>query len=575
MSNGVSEAVHCTGIEPLFYGFEKNPFATRKLLLKAWQVDPQSFRRCAMRLMRESADSPASRFILGFLLSNDNLADWIADPHEATLEQAVQVARMAKDVDPSFDTQLALRLVDGRHAGELDYLDRVLEILRQISTAANLLPLLRGLAGHPSPRIRSKWALVMGSATPNLSWVREQLQDPDGRVRANLIEALWGDLREETRQLFYEVTADPYPRTAINAALGLYIAGDVRAVERFFTLACRVDYRFRDSACWGMGRTNDPRFLPLLAQLVRDPEKKVRSNALRAIGRIRSYLMALDAKPMLRVQVLSAFRCGATCRLLRLSVRRDTGEPVKGLLPLSFVLQEDGAPIQHYAVEAAEAVPEAPLAIVLPSSTSWDEAYECRLRRLLEESIASRPAVSQWGVARYSNAHGEQQGCCAFATADVMAHLEQANQAPFSGFVPAIEVLMKKMPPGLREIVLVGSTLAQDADVALYQDVHIVPLAEALTAAGVVVNAIVPAACPPRTRRAMAVLTHRSGGVLQTVAGVDELSGAIDQLLRGLAAGYKIRYQSPEECSARQIKVLVHSPSGLGETQSQILNEAG
>jgi len=69
---------------------------------------------------------------------------------------------------------------------------RALDILDQTSCGRRLLPVVGHLVDHRNNRISAKATLFVGRRVQNPSWTAKQLTQPDARVRANAVEALWG-----------------------------------------------------------------------------------------------------------------------------------------------------------------------------------------------------------------------------------------------------------------------------------------------------------------------------------------------------------------------------------------------
>lgn len=117
--------------------------------------------------------------------------------------------------------------------------EKALEALAGMEEEPGLNAMVRYLAHHPSAHVRSKIALLMGRADPDVERVRRLLATSDGRLRANSIESLWGSADPAALDLFREAASDPCSRAAINALVGLSKAGDAEAYARLeYWAAC-------------------------------------------------------------------------------------------------------------------------------------------------------------------------------------------------------------------------------------------------------------------------------------------------------------------------------------------------
>ena len=103
-------------------------------------------------------------------------------------------------------------------------MERAIEILGAIASPARLFGVLRAAMSQEDPGIRSKSALALARHTDNMPILNKLVTDPDTRVRANTIEALWG--RKISRfgaNYLSELSEDDNHRVAINAAYALYL----------------------------------------------------------------------------------------------------------------------------------------------------------------------------------------------------------------------------------------------------------------------------------------------------------------------------------------------------------------
>lgn len=213
-------------------------------------------------------------------------------------EQAVNLCRVGMEADPHFDIRLA-RLLPRRGQDESGIgagaILRVLDVLNEISAGARLVFMLARFTSHSNPQIASKAALLVGQRIQNPAWVEEHFLSEDARLRANVIEALWGQREAWARRLIRRALRDENNRVAGNAVMGLWFAGD----PNFSELAGRMlrDARpaFRQTAAWVMGRSGDPAFLEPLRAALSDSAPDVRRSARRALVAIRRPIVKREA----------------------------------------------------------------------------------------------------------------------------------------------------------------------------------------------------------------------------------------------------------------------------------------
>jgi len=160
-------------------------------------------------------------------------------------------------------------------------------VLASTSDVGRLLAKLIPLLAHPNERVRSKAVELVGRGQPHGDWWNLAFDDPDARVRANAVEALWGLESEAARAAFERATEDPHHRVVVNALVGLHRASVPSAAERLRALCAHSGEMFRAAAAWGLGVIEDEESLERLQALRKDPSEVVRRNALRSIVRIR------------------------------------------------------------------------------------------------------------------------------------------------------------------------------------------------------------------------------------------------------------------------------------------------
>src|SRR5208283_3130365 len=158
-----------------------------------------------------------------------------------------------------------------------EVLQRVLLLLSSIPENARVLPMVVKLLRHPNQNVRSKAALVIGRVSKTPQVMKGFLAEPDPRVRANAIEALWGMDSDQACAVMREAADDPNNRVAGNALVGLYRAGETLAIPRILQLACHPKAEFRTTAAWIMEQSGSPRFLPALAHMVRESDPRARA----------------------------------------------------------------------------------------------------------------------------------------------------------------------------------------------------------------------------------------------------------------------------------------------------------
>jgi hypothetical protein len=202
---------------------------------------------------------------------------------------AVKLARSLILLDSRLDKRLAQAAIDWAAKANHKPLRRCLDILAAMTPlpgiSDSLVQLLKCVDGAPRSKVVD---ILVRSSTDEVS-IRKWLRDPDPRVRANVLESLveTGGEMEWIRQLLVEHLHDPHWRVAANAALGLCRRGvEETGLGRLFEMASSQDANVRCSSAWAMGRVAGARVFPVLDKLRKDPDSRVRWNALRSLSRI-------------------------------------------------------------------------------------------------------------------------------------------------------------------------------------------------------------------------------------------------------------------------------------------------
>ena len=280
----------------------------------------------------------------------------LLDPR-LTRDQAVAFARSTLDAGIPVDQVVARFLA--RNAASMgdsecpsDF-ERLLSILFEISSGASIVPELTLLARQSSPFLQSKAVLMIGRINQNAKWVQNRLAEPDFRVRANAIEALWGVDTAEVRQLMRSCAGNGNNRVVGNALLGLYRLGDCWAIPEILKMAGHSARRFRATAAWLMGETGDPRFIKPLARMLGEPNAGLRTRAFAALGKIK--IAAAKARQSAAWRIIAEVEPAQPDdqRAVAVVVLSSDGADRVPLLATQLMLSEDGQEVSSYQVEGS------------------------------------------------------------------------------------------------------------------------------------------------------------------------------------------------------------------------------
>lgn len=362
--------------------FREDPEPVRKTLTELLVADPSGFRAAALEVLAGVSDPSPRKSLLELMLKAGLLP--ACDPALIGLEDELELTRDLFELDPLLDMKLARRLSGGSSENApVDVIQRVLILLNSLPENTRVLPLVVKLLRHPHPHVRSKAALVIGRVSKTPQVMGEFLSESDPRIRANAIEALWGMDSAKARVVLREAAEDANNRVVGNALLGLYRLGETAAIPRILRMAAHPKAEFRTTAAWIMEQTGSPRFLPVLAQMVRESDPRARAWVFRAITKLKRTASGAVGLARLRAHLTGASLPVAGKRTVWAAIAAEDGREIPRLPATSIVLWEDSRAVPDYSVRALERPEHMALGLVLPKGESGDRAFAslCALKR--------------------------------------------------------------------------------------------------------------------------------------------------------------------------------------------------
>ena len=381
--------------------YEQDPVLCSRLLRTEALTDPKQFVSYARLAILEKPVSRSITCITAVALSA-GLIEHILELYSESREQAISLAKCVLASKPLFDSQLLefIKRPLTLPSAEAATLQIGIDILDEIATDDRLVPGVLKLLEHPSPKVRSKAALFVGARTQNFAWVASLTQEYDPRVRANIIESLYGSDSEFVPQIFRNNVGDDNCRVAGNAVLGLYLLGDVSSIAHIHQFVKHPEARFRNTGAWLMGRTRDPRFSIALSELMTDPDALVRRQALKALGEIRKNLREMTARPQLDITTVSF--CYDDEQIVIATVQNNSGQFVRDISPTCFVLKtgDPGGSVRTYAVEEHKGQPSLSVCFVLCLPPGPDSALDTQFVQAIQSCNHLRRAEDNWAIAK-------------------------------------------------------------------------------------------------------------------------------------------------------------------------------
>jgi hypothetical protein len=260
------------------------------------EKDPEAFLRSACRILKTASEGPGAAYVMEQLWSNPVIIGSLVEPAMLTLPAAIAFAKRWQPFDPLIDIKLLHKGFPSDDGGvhDIDIIraKRALAIVNELPANRHILLPLVNLLCSSDARVRSKAAAIYGRTCQNPEWVHKHLKEADPRVRANVIESLWGVDSDPIRAVLKEASRDRNHRVAVNALIGLHLSGAADATASLQKMAAGSDPMARAAAAFAMGRILKDEFKPALETLLRDANPNVRGRALEALIRLRRHQQA-------------------------------------------------------------------------------------------------------------------------------------------------------------------------------------------------------------------------------------------------------------------------------------------
>lgn len=270
----------------LLADFASNPISSAKAIRDIANEEGEGLFDYTLELLKAPEDSRGFRYLLEVLLARKLILTPLYDPGVFSLEEAVRLAKVLSQLDSLLGLSLVNDALANSARATPEHLEicgiRLIELLEETFEGLEILQAKAVLLRHPNPRVRSKASALFARRIEHKGWTKWLETEPDYRIRANAIEALWGEKREWVKDVFLAAARDENNRVAGNAQVGLYLLGAPESIELLVGLASHPNFWFRATAAWAMGRTGDVRFREALTGLLRQPGP-VAKNALHAL----------------------------------------------------------------------------------------------------------------------------------------------------------------------------------------------------------------------------------------------------------------------------------------------------
>ena len=278
-------------LQGLIDDFQSSSSMFKRDIRRRLERDPQAFLRSACRILKANSEGPGAAYAMEQLWANPVLVESLVDPGLLPLPTAITFAKSWQKYDPLLDIKVLHKGFpsDDGAIREIDILraKRALAIVNELPADRHILLPLVNLLSSSDERVRSKAAAIYGRTCHKAEWVHKRLQDTDPRVRANVVESLWGQDSDAVRAVLKEASRDRNHRVSVNALIGLHLSGAVDVTASLKKMGQSSDPMTRAAAAFAMGRILKDEFKPVLETLLKDSSPNVRGRALNALIRLR------------------------------------------------------------------------------------------------------------------------------------------------------------------------------------------------------------------------------------------------------------------------------------------------
>lgn len=591
--------------------FSRHSMQSGRVMRQLLEKNRDAFFDSALPLLRAGDDSQGFHYLLTILLLNDLILAPLVDPSVFSFQEAVSLAKSLMKIEPLLDIRMIRSLMDSRNADEgkdfaqkIDSVKgiRLLEVMSTISDGARILPMMAQLLHHSSIWVRSKAALIVGKGNKNHKWVEQRLGEPDARVRANAVESLWGVDSEGSRAVFWAAVSDTDNRVVGNALLGLYRLGEVSSIPLIFDLLQRSDALFRTTGVWVMGETGDPRFRPLLARLLSDGDAKVRAIAFRSVARIKQNEARFSAVADAHLHLTPSDAPGASwihlsAALWAGNAKQGRKEPIIGLKPTQFLIQENRQLITQYEIDEVTHPETISAAFAIPRGLEANDPFHANCKAGLGQALLHKKKADSWLILKYlpdldrpEHGHGTAVRAADRSVLHLQASAEPAAASPIAATpLPGDVRFMTDGDAIIAAAAAPGTRVSLPAGVLETARTLIPVLAQTRGSRHLVfvaANSSQSVSDDPawteisRTAKAAKVRIHvlglspleqlqgmaeRTGGRFRLLSSAEEIPMALETFYAGLLHHYSIRYRSVTTDS-RDVSVQVYSGHGLAES---------
>jgi len=517
--------------------------AVRSLLSES----PEDFSQAASGLLASPWKSEAHRFVAMLLARNDLALPLLTRSDALSVDEAVRIARRILPFEPSLERKL-VRILQNEAAAAPQF-ERILEIVAAITPVERLEAVLTPLLHHPHPEVRAAVIPLLASRAGSLALAFESASDPDPRIRAAAIRALWGAKSAAVDALLERAGADLHPAVRANVLIARHKRGDAGSLSDLVRMASHEDEAFRLAAANAMGLTADTRFTPSLRRLLRDPHPAVRSQAIQSLAQIKRASTRHAHAAALRIRVLDAIHSQGQATLW-VEVLTEQGDRVDGLLPAQFALWGGAQPLLDYHAWEAGGAGRLAVGFGLWHSLGMSEELWRAAEQGIEACFDLKTPRHSWSVIKVSKRDEDLAGA-----PDLPAHESLLTQPePMRDTALSLIATASSVAAARHVVLLVQPDTVDEGSVET--------ILENAARHHTLVHAI--ACAPVPESNPLQLFAQPGAGSLRVATQPAELTAAYQEVYRSFLTCYEIGFRSDGPEPPADLRLEVDCERGFG-----------
>jgi hypothetical protein len=247
--------------------------ATRELVRR----QPADYENTLLQLMTNAP--PSVRRIISRAIGHSGFEQFWDRFDRMDRPMRKQAGKAMLKLLPDAIARLSARL----SAGPVEQRLKAMQIVQELDLAPQMQEVLAALLRHPDPKVRSKAVTVVGELPQEISavLVQQAMEDTDGRVRANAIEAMEQNITPQMIPMLSKRLRSPHSRERANALKALNSMRLVDVGPQMISMLRDERPEHRISAMWAMRQMGMWKLLDEIGKRAKeDPNLRVRRYAL-------------------------------------------------------------------------------------------------------------------------------------------------------------------------------------------------------------------------------------------------------------------------------------------------------